>query len=163
MSENRAFFMMIGAGLMGAIVGGYMVSRRPTQVLAQPTVIPAKPAAPIAEPFSNLPLPPTPHFQDVRLRDLPPVDPASLPTVNFSPIRHGTISMPLGDTGDYEVYFRIATSERKFVTSGDRTVTNAYQFEAPLQLKPGSYVLTVTAMKLADRSKFWRQIEFEVK
>ncbi len=137
----------------------------PAQTLMQ-IPVPHAPDAPalVAQaqrPESPPPTPPSiqqPHASDVSSPDAAD----SQPVVSFSPVRRGTITMPLGAPGEYEIYFRITTEERKLVTSGYRDVAGS-QFEVPIELEAGNYRLDLIFRDLVKQKNVHRQIEFEVK
>ncbi len=106
--------------------------------------------------FGNLPKPANPAFTPNAGTPVPEGPPLS---VSFSPLRSGTITIPLDGEGEHQVNVRLTTPDGHFVTSADHLVTGA-SWSLPISLRPGKYHVEVRVR--TDGKAVHSTLNFEV-
>jgi hypothetical protein len=82
--------------------------------------------------------------------------------VEVTSIRLTMISIPLDASGQYEVFGRITTLERKFITSFDEMADHRDAVTKQIPLKPGMYRLDVIVRNQKDGKTETQTTSFEV-
>src|SRR5579863_6432827 len=99
----------------------------------------------------------------------PPSPPPPSPTsdiplhVDVTSIRLTTISIPLDPSGQFDIFGRITTPERKFVTSFDEQTDHQSVVEKQIPLEAGTYELRVLVRDRNNGRISTQQINFAVK
>jgi len=110
-----------------------------------------------------LPMPPGTlvYPKSARARAISAEDDSAL-HVDVTSLRVTWISIPLDASGQFEVFGRIATMARKFVTSFDEQVDYRESLEKEIPLKAGSYMLDISVKNRNDGKTVTKAISFEV-